>query len=140
MALTKFRKNPPVFSPFFDNFFDNDFFGNVGTNLPSANIKELDDRFEVELAVPGFDKDDIKIELNDGLLTISSEKSQEHSEADKETHYSRREFHYSSFSRSFRLPDLINEGEINAQVSKGVLCVKIPKDGAQKRRKTIDIS
>lgn len=140
MTLTKFRKNQPVFSPLFDNFFDSDFFGNGGSNLPSANIKELEDRFEVELAVPGFDKNEINIELNDGLLTISSEKSKEHSEEDKKAHYSRREFQYASFTRSFRLPDNVKEEEINAQVNNGVLCVKIPKDGEQKRRKTIQIS
>lgn len=141
MTLTKFRKNPPVFSPLFDNFFENDFFdGNGGGNLPSANIKEVNDRYEVELAIPGFDKNDLNIELNDGLLTISSEKTKEHKDEDKEAHYSRREFQYSSFTRSFRLPDKVKEDDIKAQVNNGILTVQIPKAEEMKKRKSIQIS
>ncbi|TVR37978.1 MAG: Hsp20/alpha crystallin family protein [Cryomorphaceae bacterium] len=139
MTLTKFRKNPPVFSPFFDSLFDSDFFDNrMQRDIPSANIKELDDRFEVELAVPGFDKDDVNIELNAGLLTISSEKSEE--KEDKDARYSRREFYYQSFKRSFRMPDNVNEEDIKAQVKNGILKVDIPKRTEEKRTKTIQIS
>lgn len=141
MTLTKFRKSPAVFSPLFDNFFENEFFnGNGASNLPSANIKELEGRFEVELAIPGFDKKDINIELNDRLLTISSEKSEEHNEEDEKAQYSRREFQYSSFTRSFRLPEKVREDDIKAQVNNGVLSVIIPKAEELKKRKSIEIS
>lgn len=139
MTLTKFRKSAPVFSPFFDSLLDSDFFDNrMQRDLPSTNIKELDDRFEVELAVPGFDKDDVNIELNDGLLTISSEKSEE--KEDKDARYSRREFFYQSFKRSFRMPDNVNEENIKAQVKNGILKVEIPKRNEEKKAKTIQIS
>jgi HSP20 family protein len=139
MTLTKFRKNSPVFSPFLDNFFESDFFDNRSAgNLPSANIKEKDDRFEIELAIPGFDKSDVKIELNDGLLTISSEKKDEKEE--KDGHYSRREFQYSAFSRSFRLPENVKDEDIKAQFKNGVLLVDIPKAQEIKKVKSIEIS
>lgn len=140
MTLTKFKKQVPMRNPFFDNFFENDFFDKLPTNgnLPSANVKELEDRFEVELAIPGFDKKEVSIELNDSVLTISSERSDEHEE--KEGHYSRREFQYSSFSRSFRLPDNVKEDDINAKFKNGVLLVEIPKNQELKKRKSIKIS
>ena len=139
MTLTKFRKNSPVFSPLFDNFFDSEFFdARTNGNVPSANIKEKEDRFEVELAIPGFDKKDVHIELNDGLLTISSEKSSEDEE--KDAHYSRREFQYASFTRSFRLPDNVNVDDIQAKFNNGVLEVHIPKAKELKKSKSIEIS
>lgn len=139
MTLTKFRKNAPVLNPFFDNFFDSEFFDTrSGGSAPLANIKEREDQFEVELAVPGFDKNDIQIDLNDGLLTISSEKTSENE--DKDTHYSRREFQYASFTRSFRLPDNVNEDDIQAKFNNGVLEVHIPKAKELKKSKSIEIS
>lgn len=138
MTLTKFKKKQPVFSPFFENIFDSDFFDIRPTgNFPSANVKEKEDRFEVELAIPGFDKNDVKVELNDGLLTISSEKEEEN-EA-KDGRYSRREFNYASFSRSFRLPDNIHEDHIEANFKNGVLVVEIPKAQEVKKVKAIEI-
>lgn len=138
MTLTKFKRNVPVRNPFFDNFFESDFFDTPQSgNLPSANIKELDDKFEVELAIPGLAKEDLNIELNDNLLTISSEKTDEHEE--KDVHYSRREFHYSSFTRSFRLPENVRDEDIKATVKNGVLLVEIPKDVERKKKKSISI-
>lgn len=139
MTLTKFKKNSPVFSPFFDSFFDSEFFDTrSGNDLPSTNIKETDDYFEVELAVPGFDKNDVYVELNDGLLTISSEKTE--SKEDENARYSRREFRYQSFQRSFRLPENVKADEIKAKVSHGILSVVIPKAKEQNKKKQIEIS
>lgn len=139
MTLTKFRKNAPVLNPFFDNLFESDFFDHRPTGkLPSANIKEKEDRFEVDLAVPGFEKEDINIELHDNVLTISSEKSDEKEE--KDTHYSRREFSFAAFTRSFRLPDNVNENDIKAKVKNGVLSVHIPKAQEMKKAKSIEIA
>lgn len=139
MTLTKFKRNAPARNPFFDNFFESDFFDNTQSGKsPSANIKELGDRFEVELAIPGLEKEDLNIELNDNLLTISSEKTNEHEE--KDAHYSRREFHFASFTRSFRLPENIRDEDIKATVKNGVLSVEIPKGVDQKKKKSISIS
>lgn len=139
MTLTKFKKNAPVFSPFFDSFFDTEFFDtHSGNDLPSTNIKETDDHFEVELAVPGFDKKDVNVELNDGLLTISSEKAE--NKQDENARYSRREFRYQSFQRSFRLPENVQSDDIKAKVSNGILSVVIPKAKEQNKKKLIEIS
>lgn len=139
MTLTRFKHNVPSRNPFFDNFFESDFFDTPQSgNWPSANIKELDNRFEVELAIPGLSKEDLNIELNDNLLTVSSEKSNEHEE--KDTHYSRREFHYASFTRSFRLPENVADEDIKASVENGVLLVEIPKVEERKKKKMISIS
>jgi len=139
MSLVRFKKNSPVFNPFFDDFFGSELLESRNhRNVPSANVKEKDDKFEIELAVPGFDKEQVKVELNDKVLTISSER-EEHNE-EKEEKYSRREFRYSSFSRSFRLPENIQEGEIKANFKNGILTIEVPKAIEVKKVKSIEIA
>ncbi|NEV93122.1 Hsp20/alpha crystallin family protein [Psychroflexus sp. YR1-1] len=114
----------------FDRLFNNDMFNRdyseTNTTLPSVNIKENEDKFGVEVAVPGFDKKDFKIELNNNELTISSEKKEEHEKEEGER-YTRREFSYQSFRRSFTLPNTVDGDKISAQYKNGVLYVDIPK-------------
>jgi len=81
MTLIKRTQNVPAWPSFFNDFFDRDWldwtnrnFSNTNTTLPAVNIKESADRFEVEMAAPGFEKGDFKIEINKDVLTISSEK------------------------------------------------------------------
>jgi HSP20 family protein len=130
MALVKF---PNQYPSLFDRFFDNDLFdwssrnfSNTNTTLPSVNIKESGQNFEVEVAAPGFSKEDFKIVLNHDLLTISSEK-----ELDKETkegqQFSLREFSYQSFSRSFTMPNTADSEKIEAKYENGILRIIIPK-------------
>jgi HSP20 family protein len=139
MSLVRFRKNSPVFNPFFDDFFGSEMLeGRNQRNVPSANVKEKEDKFEIELAVPGFDKEQVKVELNEKILTISSER-EEHNE-EKEEKYSRREFRYSSFSRSFRLPENIQESEIKANFKNGILTIEVPKALEVKKVKSIEIA
>ncbi len=117
----------------FDRFFDNDMFdwtnrnySNTNTTLPSVNVKENNDAYEVEVAAPGFDKKDFNIELNNDVLTISSEKKIEKETKDDEQ-FTKREFSYQSFSRSFTLPVTVENEKIKAKYENGILRVMIPK-------------
>ncbi len=133
MSLIK-RNNTlfPDFPRFFDDFFGQDLFDSSvlparNQTIPAVNVKEEDDHFEVELAAPGLNKDDFKVELHNRVLTISSEKQDEHVE-EEEGKFSRREFRYSSFSRSFTLPETVDEEGIKASYNDGLLSLNIPKN------------
>lgn len=122
---------------FFDNFFkpwnewlDSVNFFNGGSKLPAVNIADKKDRYEVRLAVPGMDKDDFKISVDGNMLTISNEK--EESAEEKEEMFTRKEYSYSGFSRSFSLPAEIDKERIEAGYEKGVLKISLPKNGAAK--------
>ena len=117
-------------------------FSPTGTTIPSVNIKETENDFHVEVAAPGMNKEDFNIELDNNILTISSEKSNENVEKEGEK-YSKREFSYQSFQRSFTLPQgMVNEDKIKAEYKDGVLNLTIPKreEAKKKGRKTIKIS
>lgn len=98
---------------------------NTGASMPPANIEETDKEFRLDLFVPGMKKEDFKIDAEHGVLSVSSESSEENTSEEK--NYSRREFSYSSFSRSFTLPENVNEDKISAKYQDGVLHVTIPK-------------
>lgn len=124
------------------DFFNEDFFPTMARNtssLPSVNIREDEKAFYLELAVPGMDKKDLRIEVKDDVLTISSE-HKEDKEEDLEG-YRRREFSYSSFCRSFYLPEDVNSDKIGAAYKDGILNVEIPKlEEEKKKEKTRSIS
>lgn len=114
----------------FDDAFSKNFFEkqNRMFNSPAVNIKETDKSFELDLAVPGMDKKDFKIELKDGSITISAKHENKVEETNEKERYSRREFSYQSFSRSFVLAeDLVDTEAINAKYENGILNVSIPK-------------
>lgn len=145
--MTNLLKHRPLISRFFDDdangfprsFFDDErflsparmfntpYFRSKGEEMtiPAVNIKEHPKNFTVELAAPGFKKEDLKVNVEDGLLTISSEKKQESEEEKKG--YSRKEFSYSSFSRSFSLPENADAESMKARFSDGVLKLTINK-------------
>ena len=106
---------------------------------PSTNIMETNDDFKLQMAVPGVKKEDIKIDLEKNVLNISSEKGTEENEKDGEK-YTRREFAYGTFCRSFTLPETINTDKIGAEVKDGILTVKLPKKTETKVSKQIKIS
>jgi HSP20 family protein len=117
----------------FDRLFDTDLFdwsnrnySNTNTTLPSVNIKESNDDFEVEVAAPGFNRNDFRIELEHDHLTISSEKENENETKDGQI-FSLREFSYQSFSRSFTLPNTADSEKIGAKYENGILRIIIPK-------------
>lgn len=124
----------PEFPKFFDDFFTKDFFdwgtsnfSTTGTNLPAVNILENANNFVVEMAAPGMRKDDFEIELKDELLTIRSQKQVEN-ELKEGERYTRREFSYQAFQRSFRLPkNVVEDSNIAAKYENGILQLLIPK-------------
>ncbi|MCF6268838.1 MAG: Hsp20/alpha crystallin family protein [Melioribacteraceae bacterium] len=145
MDLVKYSNQ---FPSIFDRFFDTDIwnwsnrnFSNTDTTLPSVNVKESKDDFTVEVAAPGFEKGDFNIELNNDVLTISSEKKTESKNEDDER-LTRREFSYQSFSRSFTLPGIVEREKIKAKYDKGILNIVIPKkeEAKPKPAKRIAIS
>ncbi|MEM9855930.1 MAG: Hsp20/alpha crystallin family protein [Bacteroidota bacterium] len=130
------RTNNDLFPTFFDDFFGRDMFNSGLTNqvrstTPAVNIREDDDAYHVELAAPGINKDDFKVELDNDLLTISYEKKEEKKETGA---YTKREFSYQSFSRSFNLPKSIENSKIAARYTDGVLHLDIPKKEEAKQK------
>lgn len=137
----------PSFNQFLEDFFNNDLsdwrrsnFSSTNTTVPKVNVKEDDDNFMIEMAAPGMKKDDFKVELNNDLLTISSESRQENDQ--EEGKYTRREYAYHSFQRSFSLPTTADGEKVEAKYEDGVLKLTIPKkeEAKPKPPKTIDIS
>lgn len=134
--MTLIRSNAmfPAVPRFFDDFLSKDFFDwGLQTNhtsnatLPTVNIREDNEGFTVEMAAPGMEKSDFRIELDNETLTISSEKEWSKTLKDGER-YNRREFSYQAFSRSFHLPKtVVDESRIKAKYENGILHILIPK-------------
>lgn len=113
----------------FDELFNNESFNipkaSVGNTTPAVNIRETENGYFLDFAMPGIDKDEVVIELENDLLTISSERK---SESENQTgNFTRREFHYNSFKRSFILPESVDSSKIKADHKNGVLNIEIPK-------------
>lgn len=139
------RSNSNLYPSLFSDFFDVDRFFNDFPRmereswLPAANIMETDKNYEIDLAVPGMQKDDIKTELDDHVLTVSAEKKEEEPEEEKNS-FVRREYRYQSFNRSFSLPKDINEDAIKCNYKDGVLRIMIDKkEPENKKKKTLSI-
>ena len=125
MRIVKYNNNN-VFPSLINEFFNDDFgmnFLNRSHSVPSVNSLENNDSFEIDLAVPGMKKEDFTIELNDKVLVISSENSNT-IENDK---MRLNEFNFSSFQRSFRVPDSVDHEKIKANYKNGILKIKLPK-------------
>ena len=126
MTLIRWHR-PTGLADMFQNFFDsdyNDFFSRRFSD-PAANIIETPESFQLDLAAPGMKKDDFKIHLENNILTVSSEVEDEKLEEGK--NYTRKEFSYGSFSRSFTLPKIIDLERIRADYENGILKVLLPK-------------
>lgn len=127
------KRNENYLPSFFDRFWNNELmdwghsnFSSTNTSLPAVNVKETDDDFVIELAAPGMDKNDFKINFKNNVLTISSEKKNENEE--KSENYTRKEFSYQSFQRSFTVSDNAVLGDkISAKYNNGILHIKLPK-------------
>lgn len=153
MNLTLRRKNggvPSLFSDWLDSSsFFNPMFDNmdemllprkIGVTMPSVNIRETEKEYVLELAAPGFDRKDFTVELENNLLTIAAEKKENKEE--KEAAYSRREFSYASFSRSFQLPENTTDDKVDARYENGLLLLTIPKKEVEppKQKKQIKVA
>lgn len=134
MTLATRNNWTPSFPSLFDKIFEGDLmdwknsnFAGSNTTLPAVNIKENDDQFEIEVAAPGMEKKDFKVNFDNGRLTISSEKENEKEVKDGES-LTRREFNYQSFQRSFTISEnMVNSDKINASYNNGILHITLPK-------------
>jgi HSP20 family protein len=132
---------PNILEDIFDERLTDTRFKNLST-LPAANIRETEDQFTIELAAPGKTKDDFNIELDHDLLSISSEAQSEHNTEDEAKKYTRREFSYQSFKRSFTLPETVDFSKISASYNSGILTINLPKreEAKTQPKRLIDIS
>ncbi len=112
------------------DLFDDGFSSRV-MNVPAVNIVERKDDYLVSMAAPGLKKEDFKIDVEGDLLAVRSEKEEENEEKDEK--YTRREYSYSSFERSFTLPDEVNKDKIDAHYQDGVLKLVLPKKEEAKK-------
>ena len=137
---------PSIFSDnFFDDFFEFPFiddraeknaerklYGHHAANLMKTDIKEFDDKYEVEIDLPGFKKDEVQVELRDGYLVVSAEKGLDEDEQDKKTgKYLRRERYAGSCQRSFYVGDDVTEEDIKGEFKHGILKLFVPKKEAK---------
>jgi len=126
-------------SDFFDNekFFDSDWLKKQ--SLPAVNVKDTEKNYQIEVAAPGRSKKDFNISAENGVLTISSEQKEEKEQKEKD--YTRKEFSYSSFTRSFSLPENANEDDIKANYEDGILKLEVAKKvlGHPKAKKAIEV-
>jgi HSP20 family protein len=122
-TLSDFFGASPFFTP---NLFDVDLDLplRLGSNVPRANISETSKEYQIELAAPGLTKKDFKIETDNGVLTISAEKEEK---TETKNGYTRTEYSYNSFSRSFTLPENSKPDNINAKYEDGILKLTVPK-------------
>ena len=130
------RTNSPFFMP---GFFEDDFFPVFSRtdSMPAVNIREDEKKFMLDLAVPGIDRKDLKIDINEDILTISSETKNESEES--RDGFKRKEFNYASFSRSFQIPENVNQDKIEANYKDGILTVSLPKVEEEKNKITRQI-
>ena len=125
----------------FDDFFTDPVFNMTTTNRMSTDIKEKDNGYELAMEVPGFDKEDLKLDLEDGYLTVSAEHNKTNEEKDNEGHLIRQERYYGSTKRSFYVGDKVTKDDIQAKYDKGVLSVFVPKKEVKKleNKQTIEV-
>lgn len=134
MAIVRFNERKdtgltsPVFNDIFENFFNDAFLSDrIVSRVPAVNISETDNHYHIELAAPGLKKEDFKIDVDRNVLTISAEKQTENTENNDSRKYNKREYSYTSFARSFTLPESADDASIEAAYTDGVLKIDVAK-------------
>jgi HSP20 family protein len=143
MTLVKFNNRTRNSAPYFNNVFDSLFNEAVNKNLtinkvPGVNILETEDSYKIELAAPGLTKEDFQINLKKDTLSVWAEKKA--LEGTDQKDYTRKEFDYNSFARSFVLPESVDAEKISAEYVNGILNITIGKDVAKLQEKEIKVS
>ena len=147
--MSLIKRNEATWLPsVFDDMFKTDWLGgttnvnSIGTSIPAVNIQETEENFSVEVAAPGKTKEDFNIELENNVLTISSENKKENGTTAKNGRYTRKEFSYNTFKRAFSLPESIDSKKISASYNNGVLEILLPKreEAKVQAKRMIDIS
>lgn len=142
MSIIRYNPNdyvPATFSSLIDRFF-NESLARTGGSVftPKVDVIETENAYEVQVAVPGLNKEDFKIEINDNYLTVSGERKLSNEKKDKNFHSI--ETQYGSFSRSFTLPENVDGTKINAKYNNGILELVIPKDEKKVLKQVIKVS
>jgi HSP20 family protein len=138
MSLIKFnnagnnKSLNPGFNDIFESVFNDSFLSDrMISRVPAVNICETQDHYMIEMAAPGLQKEDFNLKLDRNLLTVSVEQKKEHTEEHKQ--YNKREFSYSSFVRSFALPDTADDAQIEASYNNGMLNIHVAKKDEAKQ-------
>lgn len=142
MSIIRYNQNefvPANFSSLIDKFFNDAVTRNGGsTFVPKADILETAEAYEIHFAAPGLKKEDFKIELNDGQITVSGERQFTNEKKDKNFHSV--ETQYGSFNRTFYLPEHVDTSRINAKYNNGILELVIPKDEKKVLKQSIKVN
>ncbi len=145
--MTQIKDNGTNLFPALSDFFETDkwlspekLFKGFHASLPAANVSETEKEYKVELAIPGFKKEEVKVNLENEVLTISAENKTEKEEKTKK--FTRKEFSYGSFTRSFRLPKAADREGIEAKYENGLLKLDIPKkeEAVKQSKKEIKVA
>ncbi len=140
MKIIKWN-NEPILSDFWNNFFESEINHPANRRAfcsPATNIIEHENHFQLDLAVPGLNKEDFKIDIENNVLTVSSEKEEKNEESNN--NYTRKEFVYGCFNRSFSLPKSINTESIEATYTNGILQIVLPKKEEEKAKAKREIA
>ncbi len=134
--MTLVRWNQPAFANLLDDFFARNSNNLVSSYEPAVNVIDNKETFQIQVAVPGYTKDDIKIAIENNTLTISAEVETQ----EEDVKFNRREFTKSSFERSFTLPRSIDQEKVGAQFENGILTITLPRKAELMVKKEISIS
>ena len=142
MTLVKFKRDNgnalmPGFNDVFESIFNETFADRMVARVPAVNISETNNNYHIELAAPGLKKEDFKLTMERNVLNISVEQSADHQ--DNQKNYSKREYHYNSFVRSFTLPEDADSDSINASYVDGILRIDIAKPEEKSVSKQIEV-
>jgi len=138
--IRRVNNNYPLFNNWMEDLIgavDNGISNRFRTNVPAVNIAETDNSFEISFAAPGLQKNDFSINLENDVLTVKSEKETNQNESS--TNYTRKEFNFSSFQRSFTLPETADGESIKAEYLNGILNIEIPKKEEAKAKPAREI-
>lgn len=134
--MTLYRRTNRMLPTDFEDFFSRDLFDMPnwfnGGKSPAVNILEKEDSFEIHMAVPGMKKSDFKVELENEMLVVSTEREEKSEEVKEDGKFSRREFSKFHFRRAFTLPENVSAEQIAASYVDGILQIKLPKEVEQK--------
>lgn len=137
--MTLIKRKDSLFPGIWNNFFENEWLdipsvNQLGANTPAVNILDTGENYEIQIAAPGMKKEHFNVSLDDGLLTVSSERTEENQTNDQHGRYTHREFNFYSFKRTFNLPETVDRENVSANYQDGVLVVSIPKFEQEKRK------
>ena len=138
--MDEFFFNDPLFNWGTDWFSDYQSGRSLGTTLPAVNIRETGDEFVLEVAAPGMNKQDFKVECSGNQLQISYNHKEEKTQGDRNSDYWRREFNFESFNRSFQLPETANAEKVHALYQDGILKVTVAKQDEARKKPAREIA